>query len=106
MEQQLAKAVDELNLRLSEVRMGNSEIVMDSVAVGADRSVVFRFSVLRLSELSVERLNQLFNDNRDRVCAGSLRRFLDAGYAFSYRYRHENPDWEQEVRVRASDCAS
>ena len=99
MDQQLAKAIESIDSQLSQTRNGN-EIGLHSVAMAPDRTVVWRFRVDR--EVPAERLDHLFAMNRDRVCAGNLRRFLDAGYVFSYEYRGEKSSYG--VKVRGADC--
>jgi len=103
-EQQLIKAVEMVNSQLSQTRMGNEQIAMDSVALAPNKTVVWRFRVLGLNELPPEKLDQLFAMNRDRACAGNLRRFLDAGYLFSYEYWGDKPYSGYAINVRGPDC--
>lgn len=102
-EEQLEQGAEELNKQLSSAGMSNDQIRMDSVTAGPGRQLTFLFTVCQLNQLTDEHLRGLFVGNRDRLCSSNLRRLLDSGVTFNYRYRDNDARWTREVTVRPTD---
>ena len=103
-EEQLEQSAKEFNKQLQATSMVNEQIRMDSVVAGPGKQFTYLFTVYQLDQITDEHLHGLFVGNRDRLCSGNLRRLLDSGVAFNYRYRDKHARWVRDVTVQSTDC--
>lgn len=86
-EEQLEQAAQERNQKLPTMAATNEHIEIDAVAARPGLRLTYLVAVNQLDQITDDHLRALIAGTRDRLCSSNLRRLLDQGVTFIYRYR-------------------